>query len=95
MCPKLGGQSVRQSNIPLVWDVLPANFYDNQVAYLLLHLDDYEIFMHLDDAVYYDKKLIILAKRNGIRLVTQVNKRRASLPEILKSENRNERLALC
>jgi dTDP-4-dehydrorhamnose reductase len=40
--------------IPLVWDILPASFYDNHADYLLHHLEEYEIFLLLADAAYDD-----------------------------------------
>lgn len=76
--------------IPLVWDVLPASFYDNQADYLLHHLEEHDIFLLLADAAYDDQKLFALAKEKGLRLVTNVNPRRATSPDQVTNRDRRE-----
>jgi hypothetical protein len=76
--------------IPLVWDILPASFYDNQADFLLHHLEEYEIFLLLADAAYDDQRLFALAKEKGFRLATNVNPRRATSPEQVTNQDRKE-----
>jgi hypothetical protein len=76
---------VSEDLVPLVWDLSPANFYDNQFCHIMKGLSFWKPFFLLGDAAYDDKTLFALAKENGFRLVTKVNKRRAKTPEDLKN----------
>jgi hypothetical protein len=81
---------VSEDLIPLVWDISPANFYDNQFGYLMKSLASHDVFFLLGDAAYDDQSLFSLAKPLGFHLVTQVNQRRAKSPEVLRDQNRKK-----
>jgi hypothetical protein len=79
---------VSEDLLPLSWDVTPAGFYDNQVPYLMNHLNHYDVFFLLGDAAYDDKKLFEISEERNIHLVTEVNLRNSSSPENFKDFRR-------
>jgi hypothetical protein len=72
---------VSEDLLPLSWDITPAGVYDNQVPYLVHHLDKHDVFFLLGDAAYDDRKLFSLCEEKEIHLVTDVNMRNASEPD--------------
>ncbi|MBA4495560.1 transposase [Paenactinomyces guangxiensis] len=81
---------VSEDLIPLVWDITPANLYDNQCTHLIYHVSQYPVFMPLADAAYDDHKLFSACNQADIHLVTPVNKRNASCPAAFQSEHRQQ-----
>jgi Transposase DDE domain/Transposase domain (DUF772) len=75
---------VSEDLLPLVFDLTPAGFYDNQVPYLVRHLVNHDVFFLLADAAYDDKNIFSACKQAEIYLATQVNMRNASSPKSFK-----------
>jgi hypothetical protein len=70
--------------VPLCWDITTANVYDSQVTSLLKEVATFPIFSILADAAYDSSSSFRYAEKHGIRLVTDVNMRKAKSIEQIK-----------
>lgn len=78
--------------IPLTWEMTTANINDNKLPSMLQHLEQTDIFMILADSAYEDKVLFQAAEEVGIKLVTDVNLRRAKSVESIKEPYRKQNI---
>ena len=80
--------------IPLVFDLTPANVYDNQVSHLIYEAKIYNPFLILADAAYDSSEWFEIASKLELNLLTDINMRKAKSIDVFTDKRYQNALFL-